>query len=146
MGIGVSFMKFIVMLCIFIHILPHKVTFFARIMLLVLMVKLNVFLHKGVSVGLVRTPCADACQVFQFEVWRKVLKILHTVSAVTVASNHVLLLYVFLETGLIACLVITRLTLPERLLLVDRLYMTDKMILSGHCDITLVTFVHFGRL
>ena len=130
MGIGICLVKFIVMLCIFINSLPHKMTFFAGIVFLVLMVQLYVFLDKAVFVGLVRTPCTDTFQILLFQVGWKVLKIFHAVSDVTVATDHMLLLNVFLVTRMIVCLVFTRFTLPKGLLLVDRFDMASQMIFS----------------
>ena len=134
-------MKGMVMFSVVVHILSHKKTLLARVMLLSLVMYFYVFLHDAVFITPKSTPGTNTVQVLLFHSGRKILQKFQTVANVAVAPSVMFALFVFLEASLVVGLVITRVTLPELLLLMDGLYVTQEVILPGHLDATVRTVV-----
>ena len=100
-------MKGMVMFSVVVHILPHKETLLARVMLLPLVMNFYVFLHDAVFITPKSTPGTNTVQVLLFHPGGKILQRLEAVANVTVTASGMFALFVFLEAGLVIGLVIT---------------------------------------
>ena len=134
-------MKGMIMLSVVVNILSHKQTLLARVMFLPLVMNFYVFLDDAVFITPKSTPGTNAVQVLLFNAGRKILQKFQAVANVAVASSVVFTLFVFLEASLVIGLVITRVALPELLLFMNGLYVTQEVILSGHFHTTVRTVV-----
>ena len=134
-------MKGVVMFSVVVNILSHKQTFLARVVLLPLVMYFYVFLHDAVFITPKSAPGTNTVQVLLFNPGRKILQKFQAVANVAVAASVVFTLFVFLEASLVIGLVVTRVALPELLLFMNGLYVTQEMILSGHFHATVRTVV-----